>query len=173
MEHSVREASQRGEEVNLTLIESMAMATLKGDIVAARALADMLVNDYGGGNTPILPATRMTCRSGNVRAVVYLSKGVTIHGVIEGMQGRVEEWLRGDGPALTVHGVDRIELFELTDSAVVSITAEEVDEVFDRTIGRDSDNRNPSYGGVSNYQTIDGFPPPEEGFDPRHIESGG
>jgi hypothetical protein len=94
----------------LSAAEHMAVAVLRGDLTAARALADCLVNDYGEGGREIPPLRRVTANRDRVRVILYLKDGVEVD--MPASTRAVAAWLSGDGP-LFAAGVDRVELFEV------------------------------------------------------------
>lgn len=98
-----------------SLAESMALAVLKGDLAAARALADLLLEDWKGGARELPPIRRLSADSGRLRVIVYFPLMVGDAEVdldVDGVREAVRAWLDG-GETLLLQGADRVELYEL------------------------------------------------------------
>jgi hypothetical protein len=101
----------------------MAVAVLKGDLIAAHALADLLMDEYSEGAKEILPVRRISMDVSHVRAIVYVRNFPPAVPTLEidgaGIKRAVREWLQGptcpegDPGPLVLINVDRVELFEL------------------------------------------------------------
>jgi hypothetical protein len=103
----------------VTTAEVMALAVLKGDLTAARALAESLMEDYEANGHELPPVTKITAPIEKVRVAVYLSSDETdqrlIPDELQAVRENVLNWLRGDANILIMTGIDRIELYELPD----------------------------------------------------------
>lgn len=98
----------------MTTAEHMAMAVLQGDMTAARALADMLLEDIDKG--VLIPHTKkITSDINKVRVVVFFPcqiDGIDVEIDQDGLRDAIENWITGGGPLVLV-GADRLELYEL------------------------------------------------------------
>lgn len=98
----------------MTTAEAMAVAVLKGDLTAARALADLLVETVD--RPAVLPVRVVDVPAARVKAVVYVKPfvGRDEHAaVIEA----VTRWLSdGRYRTLSLDCVERIELYELPEA---------------------------------------------------------
>ncbi len=99
----------------LTTAENMALAVLRGDMIAARQLADYLLESYSGGAVEVPAVKKVTCERDRLRVVVYLKEGNSPESDEEyhAAQQFVNHWLANENNPLILNGVDRIELFEL------------------------------------------------------------
>lgn len=101
--------------MSLSVAEQMAVAVLKGDMDAARMLADKLVDDIQNGVNELLPVKQIKTSVKNIRVAVYFPVTVDGHQVgvdLDNTREAVREWLEEGGP-LVLLGADRIELYEL------------------------------------------------------------
>lgn len=98
----------------MTTAEAMALAVLKGDIIAARQLADVLLEQYSQGHFEVPPLKIITDHS-RVRVVLYLKDNFQAVDVIE-LSTIIRDWLspnNTNSPALSLIGVDRMEIYEV------------------------------------------------------------
>lgn len=100
----------------MTTAEAMAVAVLKGDLTAARALAEHLTEEYATG-WPVLPVHKITCSPDRIRVAVFLREGTDEAAVDwEMLRTSIRSWVSHDvdpGDALVLLRVERIELYEL------------------------------------------------------------
>lgn len=105
-----------------TTAEQMAIAVLKGDLVAARVLADSLLEDCRGADAALPKVTKVTCDWSRLRVVVYVKDEVARNPDGYEFDRRATEeaifgWLRGRRPesaeVLVLAMIDRLELYEL------------------------------------------------------------
>lgn len=94
----------------MTTAELMAIEVLKGNMVAARALADMLCEEVQ--HTPILPSKIVKCAFDKIRAAAYFPAKVSYEVDVPATVQAIEGWLE-HGTVITVVGCERIELFEM------------------------------------------------------------
>ena len=97
----------------MTTAESMALAVLKGGLVAARALADLLMQEYSEGAKEMLPFKKLPFDVGRARVIVYLDGDTRLdeRDALPPEQA-VADWLAGIGP-LILCGIDRVEVYEI------------------------------------------------------------
>jgi hypothetical protein len=96
----------------MTTLESMAIAVLRGDLAAARALADSLREEHSEGMMELPPVHRIKCDRDKLRVIVFCPIEVVIDK--RGIHEVVEKWIAGNGSkTLAVQGVERIELYEM------------------------------------------------------------
>lgn len=99
----------------MTTAELMALAVLRGDLDAARGLADHLMNDLEGTKVHLPAVKKFPMDLSKLRFVFYADTGCSGNVQINRqslLQG-VEEWLRGDTQVLGLIGVERMEVYEL------------------------------------------------------------
>lgn len=98
----------------MTTAEAMAVAVLKGDMVAARALADLLQEQYNTGAKEIPPIKHLKVDRSRLRAVFFadpdLGQGVGFD--MTALQIAYDNWLAGREP-LGLVGVSRVEFYEM------------------------------------------------------------
>lgn len=97
----------------MTTAEAMAVAVLKGDLVAARALADLLAETVD--EVRVLPVVRVADPD-RIKAMVFFREGTApLTPEASNLVGEaVLNWLRLPARrVLTVQDVDRIELYEV------------------------------------------------------------
>lgn len=103
--------------MNLSTYEVMALEVLKGNLSAARALADRLVEDEALG-VFLPPVNRITCHASKLRVAVYFPALIDGREFIvdaDSMSGQIEDWLSPlhEPAPLMLVGAERIELYEL------------------------------------------------------------
>lgn len=93
--------------------EAMALAVLRGDMAAARALADHLMEEYNAGSREIPPVKKLVVNRKNLRAVfrTYESLGADVLIDVDQLRSAYEAWV-DDGGCLILIGC-HIELYEL------------------------------------------------------------
>ncbi len=99
----------------MTTAEQMAIAVLKGEMDTARILAAMLLDNapLDATQQPAIKG-RLTVNRGKLRVVLFAKDGdVTWN--YEETQREVRNWLDGRSSCLCLHGIDRIEFYELAD----------------------------------------------------------
>jgi hypothetical protein len=99
----------------LTTAEMMAVEVLRGDLGAARALADYLVENIASGGQEVLPVRSIQVDRKRVRVVLFVNPDAFLDESPpnrEGLQSAVDRWLEGVEP-LALVGIDRIEIYEL------------------------------------------------------------
>lgn len=112
----------------MTTAEQMALEVLRGDLVAAKALADLLLENVAHGEVPILRIKTLTVSDpSRLRVVIYFGKEYELtREMIERTEVIVKNWLRANGSTvLLIQGVDRIEIYELPKSNNVSSSDDE------------------------------------------------
>ncbi len=102
----------------MTTAESMAVAVLKGDLVAARALADLLMEEYQGGAKEIpVHKRKLTVNKKHIRAAVFLKQQVDTLENINHIRNNISDWLSRkpkESHVIVCNAmIDRIELYEL------------------------------------------------------------
>jgi hypothetical protein len=87
--------------VSLTTAEQLALAVLRGDEVAANALADeVCLNGLGRGGTPVT-FEQLAGEGGRLRVVVSLPDDPGLTGdLLNHLDGRIQDWLNGGRPTL-------------------------------------------------------------------------
>lgn len=98
----------------LTTAERMAIEVLRGDMAAARALADHLLNDLEGTVREVTPIKlKVTNPDARLQAIAYFNCSFSDVAIdLETTRQVVDNWLR-DGGTLCVFGVSRVEVYEL------------------------------------------------------------
>lgn len=97
----------------LTLEEEMALAVLRGDMVAARALADRLTEVINTDGQQLLPTKEIKIGSDNLRLIVYVADNHELtQDVFNSLLEGTGKWLRGEIDSLVLVGVDRIEVYQ-------------------------------------------------------------
>lgn len=97
----------------MTTLEEMAIAVLKGDIAAARALADSLREEHSTGMMELPPVHKIKYDVDKVRVVAFVPMDVDIVINHTEIQRAVRDWISGKDTVLTLLGVSRIELYEI------------------------------------------------------------
>lgn len=98
----------------MTTAEAMAIAVLKGDMVAARALADHLLEDYPPGGRELPPLTKIRTDAADVRVVLWLRDGIRATGeLIREAHETIADWL-DDGQTLVLPPeISRLDIYEI------------------------------------------------------------
>ncbi len=99
----------------MTTAEAMAVAVLKGDMVAARALADHLCETAWRGAVELPPVRSIVADTERLRVIVYPKDGVQMLAETELVRFReqTKRWIDGEYNRIVVpFGIDRIELYE-------------------------------------------------------------
>jgi hypothetical protein len=96
----------------MSTVEHLAVAVLRGDRLAARALADAVLEDARHGAERLPPLAKMEVVSGAVRVVLY-AEDPADEWDVDGTERVVREWLSGRRVSLGVANVDRVELYRL------------------------------------------------------------
>jgi hypothetical protein len=104
----------------MTTAEQMALEVLRGDLVAAKALADLLLENVAHGEIPVLRVKTITVSDpSRLKVLLYYSDTgyeLTEDRILR-FEGCIKDWLRVGGPTvLTLMGVDRMEIYELPKS---------------------------------------------------------
>ncbi len=96
----------------LSTEESLAVAVLRGDLTAACALADLLLERHG--QQRIVPVTRFSVGVERIRAVLTVPEDTTDPSFDELIrwQEMVRSWLRGTGQMILPSGA-HLDLYEL------------------------------------------------------------
>jgi hypothetical protein len=120
----------------MTTAEQMALEVLKGDSVAAKALADLLLENVAHGEIPVLTVKTLSISDpSRLRVVLYFKEGEehSYERIIQ-LERYVREWLgSGHLGVLSLQGVDRIEIYELPKSeGALSSDGEEEYELEDK-----------------------------------------
>ena len=107
--------------MNLTTEEVMALKVLQKDMVAARALAEKLIEDHAHG-VRLPPINKITCDVNRLRVVVFYpihaADGVELAIDSETNDRDITNWLDGQGPRiLFLQGAERVELYEVPEPA--------------------------------------------------------
>jgi hypothetical protein len=106
----------------MTLEEEMVMAVLRGDMVAAKALVDILT-DKNIDIRSIPPVKQLIVNVDRIKALVIMREGHPLTQEKFDELGRgIREWLREDNrnaelSLITLHGVERVELYEILNRA--------------------------------------------------------
>lgn len=101
----------------LTPFETMAVAVLRGDMTAARALVDHLQEEvFIPGTQIITPTRKLSVNTDKLRMIIFLRQGIDEVDIDrESIQHAIQNWLDGSvHEALILQGVDRVEMYELT-----------------------------------------------------------
>lgn len=99
--------------------ERMAVAVLKGDLAAARQLADLLCEGLQGGAVELPPVRRLSVDAGRVRIAAFISPEVAILSREDALAIRhnLRNWLTGTADEIIIlHGISRVELYELPEA---------------------------------------------------------
>ena len=135
----------------MTTAEAMAVAVLKGDLVAARALADHLCETEPDRERQLLPIKTFKVDATNVRGIAFtmpeLGNDVLID--VEGFRQTFDQWLRGEIRFMPTVGISRIELYEFPERKIGAMTGgaerlRQEQEAADRNIH----NRSPLTGTI-------------------------
>lgn len=101
----------------MTKMELLAVAVLRGDQRAALILADEVHENWVANVRQISPANRFTISAKNIRAVVYfplrLEDGTECMIDAAGIELGVRRWLEGETKSLVLHNDLRLELYEI------------------------------------------------------------
>lgn len=101
--------------MSLSVAEQMAVAVLRGDVDAARALADHLLNELQAGAVRIKPTRKVTVTSDRIRVCLFFPLGTDVAGTLaddQNLQANVEAWL-DSGQALVLVGATHMEVYEM------------------------------------------------------------
>ena len=112
----------------MTTAEAMALAVLKGDLVAAKALADHLIADEAGtAGFALPPIQKFTGDFSKLRIVTYVDPalGADVQIDRERMRRSITNWLLRGEP-LVLMGFSRLELYELDPALLPSGPTETV-----------------------------------------------
>ena len=94
------------------LMKELAISILKDDLVAARALADLIKEELD--SIPILPIKKIECSVENIRVVLYFREDINPEDLDnEQTKQVIGRWLRGEEGHLGLFGVERVELYEV------------------------------------------------------------
>lgn len=109
----------------MTTAEMMALAVLQGDLVAAKVLADHLLEYEHVGFSLMVPCKQVVdCTPEQIRVVLFASNNVTF-GSEEYMARtyrQVANWVRGEQPTLMLNGIDRVELWVMPKQELINVT---------------------------------------------------
>ncbi len=100
----------------MTTAENMALAVLRGDLAAARALCDVLMESETYATKPIPPVRHVKVDRGRLRVLVTipLDAGSSVHFNRDEIHEAVNRWLNGDENLILVGC--HLELFEMPES---------------------------------------------------------
>ena len=95
----------------MTTAEQMAVAVLKGDLDAARALATLLTEQYAAGGRELLPVK--VIGEGTIKSITYYKHTPRDKELDEEARG-MQRWLSDPNTQIIQCGpyIDRIELYE-------------------------------------------------------------
>jgi hypothetical protein len=96
----------------MTTLEAMALAVLKGDLAAARALADSLREEYGEGGIELPPVRKITASPERLRVVAHFPLSPDIEVDDDSVKRGIVEWLTGKTRVLGLVGCERFDLYE-------------------------------------------------------------
>lgn len=104
--------------MHLSTAQMMALEVLKGDLTAAKMLADALVEEFSVDAVHLPPIQKINCSYRNIRVVFYLCSDVDPSEVnLQDITNRIQDWLLGRVTGgLVLRGIDRLELYQLPDN---------------------------------------------------------
>ncbi len=97
----------------MTTAEQMAIAVLKGDMTAARALADLLCDEVNIGSRVHKP-NKVVGNHRHYQCIAYLkdtAENIEDKNVAYGVRISLEEWVE-QGGVLMLREVDRVEIYD-------------------------------------------------------------
>jgi hypothetical protein len=112
--------ARKPKRLDQTTAEQMAIAVLRGDMVAARALADYIMEDLNSTSEPVKPLEyRLPLDVKDLRAVLYLDESYEnpseedLSRVMDRETFAFERWISGEMKVLVLPPGVRMELFTL------------------------------------------------------------
>ncbi len=106
----------------MTTVEMLAVAVLKGDQTAARALFDALADEYVSGAREVLPVHKLTVSRNRIRVAIFVDDESPLSvEQLQSIRNGVSKWLDGgEWSTVVLQSIDRIEVYELPDSEKVT-----------------------------------------------------
>lgn len=98
----------------MTTAEAMAIAVLKGDMVAARALADHLCETEVNREKQLLPVKTFKVESNDIRVIAFVEPSLVNDVRLNeaGLRHSFKRWLSGEDRTLALTGFSHVELYE-------------------------------------------------------------
>lgn len=93
----------------MTTAEAMAVAVLKGDLAAARALADHLLEEYGRGAEDLVPVRKVVADADKIRVALFFPAEAELD--YDQTYHAVDNWVTR-GHHLLLRGCERMDVYE-------------------------------------------------------------